>query len=94
MLLASAALDLLVFIAEAATNRMTQQQTGLTPVMVERETFDIEVVVAGLLNAAVIVRRSNSGRGIELECRMCGRRDENHTGACPVPSLEQWLNPM
>ena len=62
--------------------------------MVERDTFDIEVAVVGLLNAAVILRKSNSGRGIELECRMCGRRDENHTADCPVPSLEQWLNPM
>jgi hypothetical protein len=73
---------------------MAQQQIGLTAVVVERDTFDIEVAVAGLLNSAVIVRRSNSGRGIELECRMCGRRDENHTVACPVPSLEQWLNPI
>jgi len=89
-----AAPDLLLCIAEVATSQMTQQQTGLTAVMVERETFDIEVAVVGLLNAAVIIRRSNSGRGIELECRMCGRRDENHTAACPVPTLEQWLNPM
>ncbi len=73
---------------------MTQQQTALTAVMDERDTFDIEVAVAGLLNAAVTVRKSKSGRGIELECRMCGRRDENHTGDCPVPALEQWLNPM
>jgi hypothetical protein len=73
---------------------MTQQQTGPTAVTVERDTFDIQVAVVGLLNAAVMIRKSNSGRGIELECKMCGRRDENHTAACPVPSLEQWLNPM
>jgi hypothetical protein len=73
---------------------MTQQQTRLTAVMGEQDTFDIQVAVVGLLNAAVIMRRSETGRGVELECKMCGRRDENHTAACPVPSLEQWLNPM
>jgi hypothetical protein len=71
---------------------MVQQQR--TAVMVEREEAEIENAVSVLLNAAVVIRKAEGSTGIELECTMCGQREENHTSACPVPALEEWLNAM
>ena len=45
-----------------------------------------------LLSTAVVASINTSNR-LELECKLCGERDENHTFACPVPALEEWLNP-
>ncbi len=58
------------------------------------QVTDIEDAVTKLLNAAVVMRGSGAGTRIELECTMCGQREENHTTACPVPALEEWLNAM
>lgn len=63
---------------------MAQQTT-----LVDERDETIESVVAALLDVAVVVRRT--GSTAMLECKMCGQQDENHTEACPVPALEQWL---
>ena len=54
----------------------------------------VEDAVVALLSVATVVRPNESNRGIVLECRLCGELDEYHTDACPVPALEQWLNPI
>jgi hypothetical protein len=51
-----------------------------------------EAAVMALLSTAVVASINTSNR-LELECKLCGERDENHTFACPVPALEEWLNP-
>lgn len=50
----------------------------------------VENAVVALLNVAVVL---GSSGGVEFECKLCGQREENHTVACPVPALEQWVNP-
>jgi hypothetical protein len=45
-----------------------------------------------LLNVAVVLR-SEDGRSV-LKCRMCGGTDDEHIASCPVPLLEEWINPV
>ena len=59
--------------------------------MIVRHDDTLETAVVTLLNDAVSLRKRDDGR-LELECKMCGQRDESHTGICPVPALERWLN--
>ena len=53
----------------------------------------VEDAVVALLNDALAFNTTDSGTA-ELTCKMCGGRDENHTADCPVPMLEQWINPV
>jgi hypothetical protein len=53
----------------------------------------VEDAVVSLLNNAVAFSTTEGGRAA-LTCKMCGARDENHTTDCPVPALEQWINPV
>jgi len=74
---------------------MTTQQNGQTAVVEEqgqvrlalqeaaqeKETSELEEAVVALLDLAVLANR----------CAMCEQGDENHTDACLVPYLEDWL---
>ena len=70
------------------------QQGEQTAVMVGERDDAMEYAVMALLNASVRLRNNENSRGIELECKMCGQRDDNHTRSCLIPALEQWLNPV
>ena len=71
------------------------QQVELKAVVVEAERDDaLDFAIMALLNAAVRLRNSEDSRAIELECKICGQRDDNHTRSCLIPALEQWINPM
>ena len=59
--------------------------------VIVRHDGTLETAVVTLLNDAVSLRKNDDGR-LELECKMCGQRDESHTAICPVPALERWLN--
>jgi hypothetical protein len=69
------------------------QEVAQTVAVAERDEA-MEYAVVALLNAAVVLRSSETSPGIELECKMCGQRDDNHTRSCLVPALEMWLNPV
>lgn len=49
---------------------------------VEPENDPLTEAVVQVLNAAV------SLVGV---CGLCGQHDDEHTSACPVPALEDWL---
>ena len=53
---------------------------------------DIADAVAALLDITVVGHHNSPIGETFIECKMCGEWD-NHKGHCPVPSLEQWLNP-
>ena len=46
----------------------------------------VEQAIVALLNVGVSLDENN------LVCELCGQRNQ-HTPACPVRALEQWLNP-
>ena len=69
---------------------MTRQSTQTT--MTEKRDEAVETAVVELLNVAVVLGKDERGR-LVAECKMCGQREENHTKACPVPALEEWINP-
>ena len=46
----------------------------------------VEQVVVTLLDVGVVLHEN------ELECRLCGQLN-SHGDECPVPALEDWLNP-
>jgi len=69
---------------------MTIQWNEQTAVMQERDEA-LERAVVEMLNAAVVLQK-DSQSGSVLQCKMCGLRDE-HTASCPVPALEEWINP-
>ena len=54
----------------------------------------LEYAVMAVLHAAVTLRNSDTSPGIELECKICGQRDDQHTRSCLIPALEVWLNPV
>ena len=64
------------------------QQNEQTAMMVERDDA-IEDAVVALLNVAVVPASS----GDDHECTLCGAGEDNHTVTCPVPALEEWVNP-
>ena len=72
---------------------LSARRTGVLTLetMVERDDA-VKEAVEELLTFAVTLKTNERSRRIELECRMCGQRDENHTPSCPVPALEEWLN--
>jgi hypothetical protein len=49
----------------------------------EQRDEAIENAVVELLNVVVISDR----------CKLCGEHDDNHAIGCPVPALEEWINP-
>jgi hypothetical protein len=69
---------------------MTQpnEQTAV----VEKRDQAVEDAVVELLNVAVILEKDKRGR-LVTKCKMCGWQDDNHATNCPVPALEEWLNP-
>ena len=70
---------------------MTTRQNEQTTVTNERDQA-IENAVVEPLNVAVVLGKDERGRMV-AECKMCGQREENHTDTCPVPALEEWINP-
>jgi predicted metalloprotease len=52
----------------------------------EQDGDALETQVVQLLNVAVV-----SEPGSVVRCEMCGEQSDEHTTACPVPALEDWL---
>lgn len=63
----------------------------VVPFQSRQEIQEQEVVdcVVHLLNAAVVIRRSQALR--LLTCHMCHVHEGNHLSICPIPHLEDWL---
>jgi hypothetical protein len=59
----------------------TSKQSAQTAVMIERDEVMNNAVVE-LLNIAVVDK-----------CQFCGWQDDDHARGCPVPALEEWINP-
>lgn len=49
----------------------------------------VDSAVVALLDVAVVLGSSTAG----FKCILCGQHQGNHTIACPVPALEEWINP-
>ena len=64
--------------------------TGFSAILIERDEA-VETAVSALLDVAVVGKHGS--QGLELHCKMCGLRNDNHTSACPVPLLEEWAHP-
>ena len=65
---------------------MTIHWNEQTAVMQERDEA-LERAVVELLNVAVVLQKDRS-----CECKMCGWQND-HAPCCPVPALEEWINP-
>lgn len=75
---------------------MMQEPSYVCGCECECET-EIQHAIVHLLNVAVIAHRTGIAdaelqEGAHVECKMCEEWDE-HTEHCPVPALEQFLNP-
>ena len=56
--------------------------------MVDEDASALEQAMVKLLDVAVVLN------GESVECKLCFQRDDRHAEGCPVPALEQWINPF
>ena len=52
---------------------------------------EVETAVVHLLNVAVVMKHGDPEP--HFECKLCGQLDDVHLQNCPVPLLEEWINP-
>ena len=57
----------------------------------DQEPEDDAVMKAVVDLLAVAFVPSTGSNREKWECRMCGGRDDDHAGVCPLPALEQWI---
>jgi hypothetical protein len=44
--------------------------------------------------ACAHVQREVNGMAVQTEVsKLCGWQDDDHAACCPVPALEEWINP-
>ena len=57
-------------------------------VKLDDDASALEQAMVKLLDVAVVLN------GESVECKLCFQKDDRHAEGCPVPALEQWINPF